>query len=50
MEPFTSVRQSSYSAKFSKSHLKTPVRELFFSKVPELQTETFSAERFSAFL
>ena len=40
MEPFTSVPQSSCSAKFGKSHLKTPVMEPFFSKVAELQTET----------
>ena len=39
MEPFTSVRQSSCSIKFGKSHLKTPATELFFSKVAELQTE-----------
>ena len=40
MEPFTGVLQSSCSAKFHKSHLKIPVRELFFSKVAELQNET----------
>ena len=40
MEPFTSIPQSSYSAKFRKSHLKTPVTEHFFSKAAELQTET----------
>ena len=39
MEPFTSIPQNSYSAKFRKSHLKTPVTEDFFSKVAELQTE-----------
>ena len=37
MEPFTSVPQSSCSVKFRKSNLKTPVTELFFSKVAELQ-------------
>ena len=40
MEPFTNVPQSSCSAKLRKSHLKTPVTELFFSKVAALQTET----------
>ena len=40
MEPFISVPQSSYSAKFRKSHLKIPVMKFFFSKVAELQAET----------
>ena len=40
MEPFTSVPQSSCSAKLRKSNLKTPVTELFFIKVAELQTGT----------
>ena len=39
MELFTSVPQSSCSAKLRKSHLKTPITELFFSKVAELQAE-----------
>ena len=40
MESFTSVPQGSCSAKFHISYLKTPVTELSFSKVPDLQTET----------